>query len=462
MSVQHVELLIVGGGKAGKSLAMERAAQGVQVALVEEKYIGGTCINVACIPTKTLIATARLLYDAQRGGQRGVANTADAVVDLEALRANKNNVVGGMVAAHRKMFNDSPMEFIEGHAEFAGPKSVAVTLADGDVVALSADRMVINHGTRPARPAIPGLWEAGAWTSEDLLHLSKLPDNMTIIGGGYIGVECAQMLSDLGVKVTLVVSTAQILPREDADIAGLLAAELEAHGVEILLNVRAESATVVGDKTVLTLSDGTELATDQVLVAVGRTPNTDNCNFQATGIDLNDRGFIVVDDALRTNIDGVWAAGDAAGSPMFTHAAWNDFRAIKAQLAGAPATSPAAQVAGRLMPYSVFTTPELASIGINETQAQKQGLDVVVAKLPTANIPRAKTLGATAGLWKAVVDAKTHQVLGATLLGHESGEVIAAVQLAMVGGLTYEQIRAQAIAHPTMAEGLNLLFDTLG
>lgn len=237
MSVQHVELLIVGGGKAGKSLAMERAAHGVKVALVEEKYIGGTCINVACIPTKTLIATARLLYDAQRG----VANSADAVVDLEALRSNKNDVVGGMVAAHRTMFNDSPMDFIEGHATFTGPKSVTVTLADGNVVELSADRVVINLGTRPARPAIPGLWEAGAWTSEELLHLNKLPDSMAIIGGGYIGVECAQMLGDLGVKVTLVVSTAQILPREDADIAGLLAAELEAHGVEILLNVRAQT-----------------------------------------------------------------------------------------------------------------------------------------------------------------------------------------------------------------------------
>ena len=459
-AIETVDLLVVGGGKAGKSLAMERAKAGWKVAMVERRFVGGTCINVACIPTKSLVNSARRLSDARTDASFGIVGTQGARVDLSKLRAHKEGIVGAMVAAHEKMFAAPGLDFIRGEARFTGERTVTIALEGGERT-IRGERVLINLGSRPARPAIPGLWESGAWTNEEILRLEELPSSLAIIGASYIGVEFASMMATFGVDVTLISSGDHVLPREDEDAARVVEAGLTSVGVRIVRG-RAQSASREGDWATLTLSDGSTVRAEAVLVAAGRVPNTDGIGLDEAGVELTDRGFVAVDEHLRTSAEGVWAAGDCAGTPMFTHASWSDFRIIRAQLTGASLDDPTTTTKGRTIPYAVFTTPELARIGLSESEAHEAGLDVLVAKVPTAAIPRAKTLRyAGEGFWKGVVDAKTHQILGATLIGPNVSEVITAVQVAMAGGLTYEQLRFLPVAHPTMGEGLQVLFDSL-
>ena len=461
-ALESVDLLVVGGGKAGKSLAMERARAGWKVAMVERRFVGGTCINVACIPTKSLVNSARRLNDARTDEAFGVVGTEGAHVDLAKLRAHKEGIVGTMVAAHEKMFAAPGLDFIRGEAHFTGERTVTIALEEGGERTIRGERILINLGSRSARPAIPGLWESGAWTNEEILRLEELPSSLAIIGASYIGVEFASMMAAFGVDVTLISSGNHVLPREDEDAARVVEAGLEAAGVRIVRG-RAASASREGNTTTLTLTDGSTVSTEAVLVAVGRVPNTDGIGLDEAGVKLTDRGFVAVDEHLRTSAEGVWAAGDCAGTPMFTHASWSDFRIIRAQLTGASLDDPTTTTKGRTIPYAVFATPELARIGLSEGEARAAGLDVRIAKVPTAAIPRAKTLRyAGEGFWKAVVDANTHQILGATLIGPNVSEVITAVQLAMASSLTYEQLRFLPVAHPTMTEGLQVLFDSLG
>lgn len=461
--IEEVDLLVVGGGKAGKSLAMERAKAGWRVAMVERRFVGGTCINVACIPTKSLVNSARRLIDARTDDVFGVVGTDRARVDLAKLRAHKEGIVGAMVDAHEQMFTAPGLDFVRGEARFTGERTVTVALGDGGERTIRGERVLINLGSRPARPQIPGLWESGAWTSEDILRLEELPSSLAIIGASYIGVEFASMMATFGVDVTLIASDEHVLPREDADAARVVEAGLEGAGVTILRGVRASAASRSGLVTTLTLSDGSTVAAEAVLVAAGRVPNTDGIGLDQAGVALDQRGFVAVDEHLRTSAQGVWAAGDCAGTLMFTHASWSDFRIIRAQLTGVSLDDPITSTRGRTIPYAVFATPELARIGLSEEEARGLGLDVLIAQVPTSAIPRAKTLRHSGeGFWKAVVDGRTHQILGATLIGPNVSEVITAVQVAMAGGLTYEQLRFLPVAHPTMAEGLQVLFDSLG
>ena len=461
--MEQVDLLVVGGGKAGKSLAMAQAKKGWEVAMVERQYVGGTCINVACIPTKSLVASARRMADTRSDATFGVEGTEGAKINLNALRAHKEGVVGGMVAAHEKMFAAPGLDFICGEAKFTGPKTIEVTLNDGGVREITGDKVLVNLGAHPSMPPIPGLKEAGAWTSEDILRLETIPESLAIIGGGYIGVEFSQMMAEFGSKVTLIASGEHVLPREDADIAQQVEAGLLDSGVTIKYGVRAVSVSgktgEASDSVSIELSDGSTVSAAAVLVAAGRVPNTDGIGLDKAGIDLDDRGMIVVDDQMRTSAPDVWAAGDSAGTPMFTHASWHDFRIIRAQFNGE--NSECTSKAGRLIPYTVFTMPELARIGLSEDEARAQGLDIKVAKIPANAIPRAKTMRIQHGMWKAIVEASTGKILGATLVGPESGEVITALQVAIASGMTYQQLRFLPIAHPTMGEGLNILFDQL-
>lgn len=460
--VENVDLLVVGGGKAGKSLAMERAKAGWRVALVERRFVGGTCINVACIPTKTLVNSARRLEEARSNEDFGVVGTSGARVDLSRLRAHKESVVGAMVGAHERMFAAPGLDFVRGDARFTGERTVSVALDGGGERTIRGERVLLNLGSRPARPAIEGLWESGAWTSEDALRLEELPSSLVIIGASYIGVEFASMMASFGVEVTLVASGDHVLPREDADVARALESGLEATGVRIVRGVRALSASREAEVTSVVLSDGSVVAAEAVLVAAGRVPNTDGIGLDLAGVGLDDRGFVVVDEHLRTGAPGVWAAGDCAGTPMFTHASWSDFRVIRAQMSGVSLDDVTATTAGRVIPYAVFASPELARVGLSEEEARHRCLDVLVAKVATGAIPRAKTLRYEGeGFWKAVVDARTHRILGATLLGPGASEVITAVHVAMAGGLTYEELRFLPITHPTMGEGLQVLFDSL-
>jgi probable pyridine nucleotide-disulfide oxidoreductase len=455
--VEEVDLLVIGGGKAGKSLAMDRAKAGWKVAMVERDKIGGTCINVACIPTKALVGSARTMLMAHHAEVMGVELGDGPLVSVDALRRHKSSVVDGMVAAHKKMFADSGMDFILGTARFVAPRTAEIKTHDGNVRLLRGTDVVINTGTTPAIPDLPGVTEARVWTSETILQLEQLPQQLLILGGGYVGCEFASMFALFGSQVIMLHGRNQLLPREDPDVAGEVADILADQGVEIRLGTRATAVhRESGGTIVLSLADGSQLSGDEFMIATGRSPVTADLGLQAAGVEVTSRRFIQVDDHLRTTADHVWAAGDVSGSPQFTHASWNDFRVLKANLDHDDAVT-----RDRLVPYTVFTTPELARVGMTEAQARARGHNVAVAKIPVSVIPRAKTLHDTTGTWKTVVDADTDLILGAALLGHSAGEVISALQIAMLGGLPYQQVRDAVLTHPTMGEGLNLLFDAL-
>ena len=465
---EDVDLLVVGGGKAGKSLAMLRARAGDRVVMVERDKVGGTCINVACIPTKTLISSARVLREVQGSGAHGVTlpgrdGGAGALerarIDLAALRARKEAVVGGMVAAHEKMFPASGMDFVRGTARFVAPRTVEIALNDGGRRRVRGARVLINTGTTPSVPPIEGLADVRYWTSEDLLTLPELPTGLVVLGGGVIGVEMASLMGLLGVPVTVVHAGAHILDREDDDVAAEVAAGLEALGATILTGARASKVAAAPDGrgVVVTTADGREAAGSHLLVALGRTPVTAGLGLEAAGVELTGRGFVRVDDHLRTTAPGVYAAGDVAGTPQFTHASWNDFRVLRDLFAGKEAAT-----TGRLIPWAVFTTPELGHVGMSEAEAREAGYEVRVAKTPTAAVPRAKTLGRTEGFLKVIIDARTDLILGAAIIGAEASEVVTSIQMAMLGGLRWQQVRDAVITHPTMGEGLNIVLDSLG
>ena len=457
---EKYDLVVVGGGKAGKSLAMLRAKKGDKVFMVERDKIGGTCINVACIPTKTLVSSARRLAEVRTAAAYGVdlpgADLASAGVDLEALRARKESVVGGMVEAHKKMFAAPGLDFVLGTAKFVGPKTVEAKLADGSVRVVEGEKVLINTGTTPAIPPIEGLSDVDYWTSEDALRLTEIPDRLVILGGGVIGVEIASMMAAFGADVTLIEGGEHILAREDADVAEEMAANLAAQGVTVRTGERAVRVSS-GDEGVLVHTTAGEVAGTRLLVALGRTPATKGLGLEAAGVELTERGFVKVDSRLETTAPGVYAAGDVAGTPQFTHASWNDFRVLRDLFAGKDASTE-----GRLIPWAVFATPELGRVGMSESEARAAGRDIRVAKVAAAAVPRAKTHGHVEGFYKVVVDAETEEILGAAIVAESASEVIAAVQTAMLGGLPWPKLRDAVIAHPTMAEGLNIVLDSLG
>lgn len=457
MTPEEFDLLVIGGGKAGKSLAMDSTAAGQRVAMVERGMIGGTCINVACIPTKTLVNSARLLAMTRRASEFGIVDIQNPSIEIGLLRARKETVVGTMVAGQRKSFLASGMDLVIGEARFTGPRIVEVTDDDGTRRTLRGTNVVINTGMVPQVPDIPGLRAAQPLTSTTILELAELPESIVIMGGGYIGCEFASMLAIMGVDVTVVQRGAALLPREDAHMSAAVAAALEADGVSVRLGVAAESVLRSTDEVTVSLSDGSQLAAAEILVAVGRTPVTAALGLEKAGVELADRGLVRVDEFLRTTAESVWAAGDVAGTPQFTHASWNDFRILKANLAAGP-DGALQSTRDRLIPYCVFTTPELGRVGLSEAEARAAGHDIRMARMPVSAIPRARTVGQLDGLWQAVVERGSDQILGVSLLGHESSEVIAVVQMAMLGKLPYRRLRDAVIAHPTMAEGLQLLF----
>ena len=457
---EKYDLVVVGGGKAGKSLAMLRAKMGDKVFMVERDKIGGTCINVACIPTKTLVSSARRLVEVRTAASYGVdlpgADLASARVDLQALRARKESVVGGMVEAHKRMFAAPGLDFVLGTAKFVGPKAVEATLADGSVRVVEGEKVLINTGTTPAIPPIEGLGDVAYWTSEDALRLTEIPDRLVILGGGVIGVEMASMMAAFGANVTLIEGGEHILAREDADVAEEMAANLAAQGVTVRTGERAMRVSSDGEGVVVHTTAG-EVAGTRLLVALGRAPVTKGLGLEAAGVELTERGFVKVDSRLETTAPGVYAAGDVAGTPQFTHASWNDFRVLRDLFAGKEASTE-----GRLIPWAVFATPELGRVGMSESEARAAGRDIRVAKVAAAAVPRAKTHGHVEGFYKVVVDAETEEILGAAIVAESASEVIAAVQTAMLGGLPWPKLRDAVIAHPTMGEGLNIVLDSLG
>lgn len=459
MGPEHYDDIIIGGGKAGKTLAPALVAAGRKTALVERSLnmIGGGCINVACIPTKTMVASANVANTVRHSAAYGI-NTALPTVDLAAVIQRKRTVVQAMRSTNlRNLQTPLGDGLIIGTARFVAPKTIEVTTAEGSTRLLSAERLFINTGTRPLIPSVPGLTEAGFLTSESLMELEDLPEHLLVFGSGYIGLEFAQMFRRFGSRVTVIGQSGQILSQQDSDIAGAVQTLLERDGIEFLLKAKVLRVERSGNDTVLKIQvagSETSLQGSHLLVAVGRASTTDSLNLVAAGVAVDAHGFVLVNERLETNIPGIWALGDINGGPQYTHISLDDYRIVKANLIDGGNR----RTGDRLVPSCLFIDPELAHVGLTENEAQQQGYAIRVAKLDVSAIPRANTLGQTDGLMKAIVDAGTDRILGCSLLCREAGEVISTVQIVMLAQMPYTVLRDGVLTHPTMTEGLNILF----
>lgn len=450
MNLETFDLIVFGGGKAGKSLAMDQAKAGKKVAMIERGLIGGSCINVACIPTKTLIRSAEVHGLAEYGDAYGTHG--EIHLDMGAVAARTAWVVGEMVDLNLRAFHASGLELVLGWGRFIAPRVIEVDSETGPR-RLTAPAIYLNLGTKALVPDIPGLDAALPLTHVEALRLAKLPDKLLVLGGGYIGLELGQAFRELGSEVTIIEAGSQVAAREDEDVSAAVQAALEDAGLEFELGASVEAVSGrSGSSVTVTLGDGRLVEGSHILVATGRCPMTRNIGLEVAGVELDGKGFIKTDERLRTSAAGIWAMGEAAGSPMFTQASFDDYRVIKSGLSGGSYTT-----AGRSVPYCVFTQPELARIGLNEKEAIACGIPYRVASLSMDAVPRARTLGARKGRMKALID-ENDQIIGFMMLGPQAGEVMTCVQIAMTAGLPYTALRDAIIAHPTMAEGLGLLF----
>jgi pyruvate/2-oxoglutarate dehydrogenase complex dihydrolipoamide dehydrogenase (E3) component len=450
---ERIENLIIGSGEAGKWLAWEMGPTGRTV-VVERKWIGGSCPNINCLPSKNEIQSAKVA-DLVRHAAAFGTDVTGARTNMPNVLARKRKMVEDEIAGHLALYRANGVEVILGEARFVAPKTVEVKLKDGGTRLLSGDRVFLNLGTRPSVPPIPGL-AAAAMTNIEMLELDRAPEHLVVLGGGYVGLEFAQAYRRFGSRVSVVARGAQLLAREDPDVAAAVRQLLVDEGVEVLLDtatVRVDGKR--GARRVIVHADGQERAIEasDVLAALGRTPNTDGIGLDLAGVDLDPRGYIAVNDRLETSAPEVWALGECAGSPQFTHVSFDDFRVVRDNLLGRNRST-----RGRLIPFSLFTDPPLARVGLNETEAHRRGVAVRIAALPIQDVLRTHTTGETRGFMKALIHGQRDDILGFTMFGAEAGEVASVVQTAMSAGLPYTSLRDSILAHPTMAEGLNVLF----
>jgi pyruvate/2-oxoglutarate dehydrogenase complex dihydrolipoamide dehydrogenase (E3) component len=457
---QQYDAIVIGSGQGGNPLSMALAGAGMRTALIERKHVGGTCINEGCTPTKTMVASGRVAYLARRAADYGV-NTGPVSVEIAKVRERKRNMVESFRSSIQSgLEKTANLELIFGEASFSGPKTIMVRSQDGGQRTISAKQIFINAGTRASRPELDGMAIVPFLDNISIMELDALPDHLLILGGGYIGLEFGQLFRRFGSRVTIVQSAGQLLTREDSDIAEEITNILRQDGVEVLLNAKATRVSGAGENIRLEIKSGddsTTLVGSHLLVATGRIPNSDSLNLSAAGVETSDQGFIQVNDRLETSAEGVWALGDIKGGPAFTHISYDDFRIIRSNLL----EKKAASTKGRQVPYTVFIDPQLGRIGLTEKEARAQGLNIRVAKLPMSRVARALEVDETRGFMKALVDAETNQILGATILGIEGGEIMSALEIAMMGKLTYTALRDGTFAHPTLAESLNNLFTAM-
>lgn len=451
---QQYDAIVIGAGQAGTPLSRALAEAGMHTALIERKHVGGTCINEGCTPTKTMVASGRVAYLARRAADYGV-RTGPISVDLQKVRERKRNIVdsfrNGSQARIEKTAN---LDLIFGEASFSGPRVVDVRRNDGSQITLSAKYIFINAGTRASRPKLEGLDTVAALDNISIMELDALPDHLLILGGGYIGLEFGQLFRRFGSRVTIVQSAGQLLTREDADIVEEVTNILRQDGAEVVLNAKATRVSQSGAGIHLEIQAQKTLTGSHLLVATGRVPNSDTLNLGAAGIETDDHGFIKVNDRLETSAEGIFALGDIKGGPAFTHISYDDFRIVRSNVIEMKPAS----TKNRQVPYTVFIDPQLGRVGLSETEARAQGRNIRVAKLPMKSVARALEVDETRGFMKAIVDADTNQILGAAILGIEGGEVMSAVEIAMMGKLPYTALRDGTFAHPTLTESLNNLF----
>jgi pyruvate/2-oxoglutarate dehydrogenase complex dihydrolipoamide dehydrogenase (E3) component len=454
----HYDAIIIGSGQAGNPLARALGHAGWKTALIERGYIGGTCINYGCTPTKTMFNSARVAYLARRATDFGVHH-GEITVNMREVRERKQRVVDEFRASGLKGIQQTEnLELITGNAKFIGPREIEVQLKDSAIRSLSAEKIFINTGGRPARPKLEGIDDVPTLDSTSIMELDELPAHLLVLGGGYIGLEFGQMFRRFGSRVTIVQRVGQLLGREDQDVAEAVLEVMQEDGIEVFLNTEAVSVRKDGiqiNLTVRTSAGEQTLSGTHLLVAIGRKPNTEDLNLSAAGIETDQQGNVKVNNKLETNVPGVYALGDVKGGPQFTHISYDDFRIIRANLL----ENESATTDGRFVPYTVFIDPQLGRIGISETEAQ--GLNVRIAKLPMTNSARATEMSETRGFMKAIIDAETNQILGAAVLSVEGGELMSMFEIAMMGKLPYTVLKDAIFSHPTLAESLNNLFMAL-
>jgi pyruvate/2-oxoglutarate dehydrogenase complex dihydrolipoamide dehydrogenase (E3) component len=459
--MERFDAIVIGAGQAGNPLSRTLAQAGWKTAVIEREHVGGTCINVGCTPTKTMVASARVVYLARRAGDYGV-RTGPVSVDIDKVRQRKRAIVESFRSGTQSRLEKTPnLELVIGEASFTGPKTVEVRSPNGATRQLTADTIVINTGCRPARPPVPGLDSVSVLDSTSIMELDVVPEHLLVLGGGYVGLEFGQMFRRFGSAVTIVQRTERLLGREDPDVADEVAKLLREDGVEVLLQSDAVHAAKAADGRIqlrMRTPDGDRTLTgSHLLAAAGRVPNTERLNLEAAGVRKDARGFVTVNERLETNIPGVYAVGDVNGGPAFTHISYDDFRILRANLLH----NGKATTTGRIVPYTVFIDPQLGRVGLTEHEARAQGRNVRIAKMPMSYVARALEMDESRGFMKAVVDADTKQILGCAILGIEGGELMSMLEIAMLGRVPATQLAEAVFAHPTLAESLNNLFQNV-
>jgi len=456
---EHYDLLVLGSGEAGKYIAWTMASIGKKAAVIERRYIGGSCPNIACLPSKNIIYSAKVAHLAKHAADFGLPTSHEGV-NIAVVRERKRAMVSGLIAMHEDRYNKTHTELILGEGRFVAPKTIEVTLANGGTRLVTGTHVVISTGSRATIPSIPGLLESKPLTHHiEALELDHVPKHLLLLGGGYVGLEFAQAFRRFGSRVTVIESNARLLHDEDDDIAQAVTSLLAGEGIELVNNadVREVQGTSGQLVTVELDRDGrpTRLEGTHLLVATGRTPNTDRIGLDTAGVKLTPKGHVQVNERLETTAEGVFAVGDCAGSPHFTHIAFDDFRVVRDNLLGRPRVT-----TGRLVPSCLFLDPELARVGLSETSAKRNGTPYRLLKLPMQAVLRTRTTGETTGFIKALIGATDDAILGFSAFGQSAGELMATVQLAMSAKLSYTAVRDSIFTHPTYSEGLVYLFSS--
>jgi pyruvate/2-oxoglutarate dehydrogenase complex dihydrolipoamide dehydrogenase (E3) component len=456
---EQFDVVILGSGQGGKQLAWSLAKSGKKVAVVERRWVGGSCPAVACMPSKNELWSARVAHVVRHAAEFGTL-VGDVRTDMRKVLSRKQEMVEREIGIHLEAYKESGAELIMGSGRFAGPKTIEVALNDGGARALFGAEVVLNLGSHAAIPDVPGLVAARPLTHIEALELDYAPSHLIVLGGGYVGVETAQTFRRFGSRLTIIEPGRQLMGREDSDVAQEIRTILHGEGVEVILNAHPMSVHgLSGDAVAVTAKTADAERTiegNDLIVAVGRIPNTAAIGLDKAGVELDQRGFVRVNERLETTAPGVWAIGECAGSPQFTHISVDDFRIVRDNMAGGNRRTDDRQV-----PYVMFTDPPLGRVGLSEGDAQRQGVPVRVGRLPMGQVLRTEATDEKTGFMKAVVSASDDRILGFTMIGSEAGEVLAVVQTAMTAELPYTKLRDSVFSHLTMAEGLGFLFATV-
>jgi pyruvate/2-oxoglutarate dehydrogenase complex dihydrolipoamide dehydrogenase (E3) component len=452
------DVIVIGTSQGGRFLPIAFAKAGRKVALVERGPLGGVCVNLGCTPTKTMVASARVAYLAKRGAEYGV-RTGPVSVDLQAVRKRKENMVEGARNFFESLFKPvAGLDLLRGEARFIASKTLEVSLKDGETREITAPLIFINTGARPKQLSIKGVESVPVLDSSTIMELDTLPEHLLIIGGGYIGLEFGQMFRRFGSEVTIIQHHPRLLVNEDEDIADEITKIFREDGITVLTEAIPQQVQSLSDGriqlSVRSPDREQQVTGSHLLAAIGRVPNTEALRPEAAGIQLDKQGYIQVNEHLETNVPGIYALGDVKGGPAFTHVTYDDFRILRTNLLD----NGRASTRDRVVPHTIFIDPQFGRVGMSENEAGRQGRNIRVAKLPMNAVIRALETGETRGFMKAIVDADTKQILGCAVLGLEGGEIMAIIQVAMLGKLPYTALRDAVFTHPTLAEGLNTLF----